>query len=111
MATYKWHSLPRVQLAVLWEGIESLFPISAELSFRISLYTALFLAGDDKSVAKQVFENTKELYNARSAAVHGGKIKGNEATIVAKSADLLNQLIRKCAEKRSIPQINNLLFK
>ena len=32
--------MPRVQLAILWAGIESLFRINNELSFRISLYIA-----------------------------------------------------------------------
>lgn len=41
MASYKWHSMPRVQLAVLWSGIEALFEVSTEISFRISLYLAM----------------------------------------------------------------------
>ena len=42
MASYKWHSMPRVQLAILWSGMEALFEASAEISFRISLYIANF---------------------------------------------------------------------
>ena len=39
MVSYRWHSLPRVQLAILWSGIEALFQVSTEISFRISLYS------------------------------------------------------------------------
>src|ERR1017187_2929102 len=43
LATYRWHSLPRVQLAVLWAGIEGLFGVESEIVFRLSLYAARFL--------------------------------------------------------------------
>ena len=33
MSTYLWHTLPRVQLAILWSGIEALFDINSEISF------------------------------------------------------------------------------
>src|ERR1044071_6298538 len=47
LATYRWHSLPRVQLAVLWAGIEGLFGVESELVFRLSLYAARFLEPND----------------------------------------------------------------
>ena len=38
LASYRWHSMPRVQMAIIWSGIEALFQASTEISFRISLY-------------------------------------------------------------------------
>ena len=110
MASYKWHSMPRVQLAILWSGIEALFEASTEISFRISLYIANFLAGGNAVEAKQLFKKTKKLYASRSAAVHGGKIKGELSDFVAESATLLNRIIRRCAELGSLPDTESLVF-
>lgn len=110
MATYRWHSIPRVQLAILWAGIESLFGISSELSFRISLYVSKFLAGDNKDKVKDIFDETKKLYKAQTSAVHGDNIKGDLGSLVNKSATLLNRLIVKCIMKNELPDADNLTF-
>ena len=110
MASYKWHSMPRVQLAILWSGIEALFEASTEISFRISLYIANFLAGENVAEAKIIFDETRKLYNSRSAAVHGGKIKGDLHDFVEESATLLNRIIRRCAELGALPDIKRLTF-
>jgi hypothetical protein len=110
MASYTWHSMPRVQLAILWSGIEALFEASTEISFRISLYIANFLAGDNATRAKELFERTRKLYSSRSAAVHGGKIKGEIDDLVSDSAALLNQIIRRCAELGALPNTSELVF-
>ena len=110
MASYKWHSMPRVQLAILWSGIEALFEVSTEISFRISLYLANFLAGGDTAKAKALFSKTRKLYSSRSAAVHGGKIKGDLDNLVSESASLLNSLIRRCAELGALPDTEDLVF-
>lgn len=110
MASYKWHSMPRVQLAILWSGIEALFEAKTEISFRISLYIANFLECNDTEKAKELFLNTKKLYNSRSSAVHGGKIKGDIRVLVSESAILLNRIIRRCAEIQSLPNTEELVF-
>ena len=110
LATYKWHNLPRVQMAILWAGIEALFNISSELSFRTSLYVSKFLGNGRKETEKKIFEDTKNLYKIRSSAVHGSKIKGDAALPVEKSALLLNSLIKKCIELKSLPSIDELPF-
>lgn len=110
MASYRWHSMPRVQLAILWSGIESLFNVSTEVSFRVSLYIARFLAGQDDIKANEIFKKTKKLYNIRSSAVHGNKIKDDISSFVEESALLLNQLIKRCAEIGELPDIDKLIF-
>ena len=110
MSTYLWHSLPRVQIAILWSGIESLFNVSTEISFRLSLCIANFLSENDKEKAKEIFTKVRKLYNLRSAAVHGNKMKGDINQIVQDSADLLSALIKKCAELETLPDKDNLIF-
>lgn len=50
------------------------------------------------------------MYSLRSSAVHGNKTKDNLENAVAESADLLNRILRRCAETRSFPNVNNLVF-
>lgn len=110
LASYRWHSMPRVQLAIIWSGIESLFNVSTEVSFRVSLYIAFFLSNQDKKKAKEIYSETKKIYNSRSAAVHGNKMKDNIDSVVIQSANLLNMIIKHCAEIGSLPETDNLLF-
>ncbi len=110
MASYQWHSVPRVQLAILWSGIESLFNVSTEVSFRISLYIANFLT-DTTEQAKELFQQVRRLYSARSTAVHGNKIKNNLEDMVQESASLLNRILRCCAERNSLPNMDDLVFR
>ena len=109
MASYRWHSVPRVQLAVIWSGIESLFNVNTEVSFRISLYIANFLS-DNEAEAKQIFKQVRKMYSLRSSAVHGNKTKDNLESAVVESADLLNRILRRCAETGSLPDVDNLVF-
>lgn len=109
MASYRWHSVPRVQLAVLWSGIESLFNINTEVSFRISLYIAHFL-GENNAQAKLIFNQVRKMYSLRSSAVHGNKTKDNLENAVIESADLLNQILRRCAKTKSLPNVDDLVF-
>lgn len=110
MASYKWHSMPRVQLAILWSGIEALFKSNTEIRFRISLYIANYLEGNDVEKAKELFKKIKKLYDSRSAAVHGGKIKDDIGDLAMQSALLLNRIIRRCAELGSLPDTEKLVF-
>ena len=110
MSTYFWHSLPRVQLAIIWSGIESLFNVNTELSFRISLYIANFLFSNNITKAKEQFDRIKKIYGYRSAAVHGNSMKGNITDIISESALLLNRLIKKCAELNALPDVSELAF-
>jgi hypothetical protein len=110
LATYRWHSLPRAQLALIWAGIEGLFGVDSEIVFRVSLYSAKFLAADDPEQQRVIFNDIKRLYGVRSKAVHGGKLKGDPLSSVAESASLLSRLIRTCIERRSPPVIDALVL-
>ncbi|MGN1273578.1 MAG: hypothetical protein ACI4UF_03215, partial [Thermoguttaceae bacterium] len=103
MASYKWHSMPRVQLAILWSGIEALFDVRWDIRSRLSSYVANYLAGGDAEKVQEIIDRVKKLYNTRCEAVHGSKIKGDVGDLIAKSAHLLNLIIRRCAEYGSLP--------
>lgn len=109
LASYRWHSMSRVQLAVLWAGIEGMFGVSSEVRFRASLYIARFLHPQEHERRRDEFESVKKLYNSRSAAVHGSKIKGDITDAVTESQAILRQLVRKCAERNSLPVENELV--
>jgi hypothetical protein len=109
LATYHWHSLPRAQLALLWAGIEGIFGVDSEIAFRVSLYTAKFIAPDDKLAQQRIFSDVKQLYSVRSKAVHGGRLKGDPGVSVAKSVELLSKLIVTCIERGLLPQADQLI--
>lgn len=109
LATYRWHSMPRVQMAILWAGIEGMFGASSEIRFRISLYIARFLHPENIERQRTVFNSIKKLYDSRSAAVHGSKIKGDTSIVVSESAEILCQLLRQSTESRSMPDENELV--
>jgi hypothetical protein len=109
LATYHWHSLPRAQLALLWAGIEGLFGVDSEVVFRVSLYTAKFLAPGNMDQQRKIFADVKRLYGARSKAVHGGKLKGDPHGSVAESVELLRRLITACIERNCLPSSEDLV--
>jgi len=65
----------RSAIARLWSGIESLFGLSTELVYRVSLLASSVLAprGPDRLAA---FKRVKETYGIRSKAVHGEPVDG-----------------------------------
>jgi len=51
------------------------------------------------------------MYSSRSSAVHGNKTKDNLESEVVNSANLLNQILRRCAELNELPDVENLMFR
>lgn len=109
LATFRWHSVVRSQLALIWSGIEALFGIDSEIVFRVSLYIARFLEPDDQAKRSHLFTKVKQLYKQRSKAVHGAKVKGDIQSAVKESSDLLGRLIRRCAELNQLPDTDSLV--
>jgi Apea-like HEPN len=92
--------------------LESLFStVEQELSFRLSLRVATFLA-DENAKRKQLFEEAKDVYRIRSKVVHGAKIhKDSEtAAIILVDGVLPNaeRLARKCLAKVLEMQVENI---
>jgi len=109
LASYRWHAMPRIKIAVLWAGIEGMFGASSEIRFRISLYISRLLHPNDAEKRKVTFEAVKKLYNSRSSSVHGSKIKGDLTQAVEDSANLLKELIQQSIENRAIPNEQELV--
>lgn len=63
--------------ASLWSGIEALFGVQQELSFRIALYVAAFVEPRGQG-RFELYRHVKKLYGARSKAVHGAKMTDAE---------------------------------
>lgn len=109
MASYRWHTMPRVRMAILWAGIEGLFGATSEIRFRLSVCTARFLHPGDEGARNATFNDVKRLYNTRSKAVHGSKTKNAINDEVKESAALLCQLLLRCIEVGSLPDEKDLL--
>lgn len=93
----------RAAISRLWAGIESLFGISAELIYRISMYSAALLAERGAERTKQ-YNQTKKLYGVRSKAVHGDKLSDDQlAHAVAGSFDLLRGLLLHSINRGRVP--------
>jgi hypothetical protein len=93
---------PRAAIARLWAGIESLFNISSELVFRISLMasTVLDSRGPERLTA---FKHVKKLYGLRSKAVHGDPISEDLLYgAMNDSFDLLRKLLIDAVVRGSV---------
>lgn len=55
------------------------------------------------------FELVKKLYNSRSSAVHGAKVKGDIKQSVETSAELLKELIHQSIIDRAMPNEDDLV--
>lgn len=99
----KWIPAPASQMAIIWSGIESLFGIKSELTFRISYEAAVLL-----DIGLEGYKKIKKLYNERSRAVHSNSQIDN--SIVQESAELLRSLVLKCSILGSLPKEEALLF-
>ncbi|MFP1629555.1 hypothetical protein ACLB9X_31320 [Streptomyces sp. 5K101] len=93
----------RTAVARIWSGIESLFDVQNELSFRLSMYAAVLIA-DDIEERAEVQARFKRLYGLRSKAVHGAKIEDAKlAETLEASWRLLRDLLISCI--RSGPSV------
>lgn len=102
--SYKWISADTSQMAIIWSGIEALFGVQSELSFRLSYEASVFL-----DLGIDGFKQIKKLYTERSKAVHSRSPISSKA--VSESAELLRSLIIKCSELKCLPSEEALLFR
>ena len=74
-----YQSNSRTSLTLLWAGIESLFELQNELSFRLSIYIAS-LIGKNGIEKIDLYRKIKKMYAIRSKCVHGSKV--NESIVI-----------------------------
>lgn len=86
----------RTAVARIWSGIESLFDVQNELSFRLSMYAAAFIS-DDIGERIAIQAKFKRLYALRSKAVHGAKMEDAKLReMLSSSWSLLRDLLLAC---------------
>jgi hypothetical protein len=98
----------RAAISRLWAGIESLFGISAELVYRLSLFGSIGLAarGEDRL---QAFRRIKASYGIRSKAVHGEPLTQEKLTSgMHESFDILRALLLYCVLIGGVPTEDDL---
>ena len=118
---FAFHNCRKLKKIALFDSIDDYYDgvcrqcdnlEEVEITVNNSWYEVIrnFLADNDNTVAKEIFNETKKLYNKRSSAVHGNKMKENIEDAVFDSASLLNRIVRHCAEVGYLPDVDNLLF-
>ena len=91
-----------IQLSIVWGGIESMFLIERGIKQKLAKAASRFLNNDDSMI-----NDLKTLYEYRCKAVH--EYKNIEHEVLRSSVSLLYQLIKKCIETKSIPNVEALL--
>jgi hypothetical protein len=110
-ALTSFHCIPYggVCLVVAWGGLEALFGVDQEISFRLCLYIANFLASGDDRYAK--FEKLRRSYDDRSRVAHGAATKAKAVHEHATfTRDVLRACLAKCIETNSFPNAKELIF-
>ena len=93
-----------MKAAQLWVGIEAIFEVQFEISYKLPLLAALMLQprGED---CKQLRNRIKKLYSQRSKAVHGQEFK-NAKQHVHEVRQLLAMLLAIIIEDGHLPTKN-----
>lgn len=110
-ALTSFHCVPyaSIGLLVAWSGLEAVFGVDQEISFRLSLYIANFLNfGDDR---KSEFEKLRRSYDDRSRVAHGAATKAKALSENAiYTRDVLRACLMKCVEAGTFPNARDLVF-
>jgi hypothetical protein len=102
LCTHHHHPSYRMMAAVLWSGVEALFGINAELSFRIACFIATTLEPRG-SGRRDLY------YGTRSKAVHGANVKEGELKEhIIQVRQLLSRLLCCFTEGGRIPSASEL---
>jgi len=100
---------PSRRLLVAWSGLEALFGVDQEISFRLSLYISNFLKSDvDRYVE---FEKLRRSYDDRSRVAHGAATRAKAVDdYAAYTRDILRRCLVKCIETGAFPNPRELIF-
>lgn len=113
LTTHHQQTNDRMMAAILWSGIESLFSIQTELTFRISAFIAALLESPGVG-RRDLYGRVKKLYGVRSKAVHGAKLTAQQLhEHVVEVRELLSRLLCLAVEQGKVfteQQVENALF-
>lgn len=101
LCSYLHTERDRMKAAQLWVGIEAIFEVQFEISYRLPLLAALMLKPRGPG-CKQLRDDIKKLYNQRSKAIHGQEFK-NAKEHVHEVRQLLASLLTKIIEDGDLP--------
>ena len=100
---------PSIRLLVAWSGLEALFGVDQEISFKLSLFVTNFLKSEVDRYSE--FEKLRRSYDDRSRVAHGAATKakavGEHATY---TRDMLRACLAKCIETNAFPNPKQLVF-
>lgn len=101
LCSYLHTERDRMKAAQLWVGIEAIFEVQFEISYRLPLLAALMLQprGED---CKLLRNRIKKLYSQRSKAIHGQEFKDAKQH-VTDVRQLLASLLSKIIEGGHLP--------
>ncbi len=97
LCTYMMASSERMKIAQLWAGIEAIFDIQHELSYRLATVCAKLLGGSGPD-AKKKYKDVKNLYGERSKVIHGKQLHRDPTTNKQKVQQHVNQVRTLLAE-------------
>lgn len=98
----------RMMAAQLWAGVEAIFRVQHEISYRLPLLAALLLEERGPG-CRDLRGRIKKLYNERSKAVHGGKISEEKLRKhVAETRALLARLLCSIIMRGEMPSDTEL---
>jgi hypothetical protein len=113
LCTYMLASNDRMKVAQLWAGIEAIFGIEHELSYRLATLSAKFLGGETSLECRKVYADIKSLYGERSKIIHGKQLAKKKETHESKVRDhitrirsRLSQLLTKLIARGSVPSMD-----
>lgn len=106
LCSYLHTERDRMKAAQLWVGIEAIFEVQFEISYRLPLLAALMLQPRGPG-CKVLRDQIKKLYNERSRAIHGQEFK-NAKEHVHEVRKLLARLLTKIIEDGRLPSKEDL---
>lgn len=101
LCSYLHTERDRMKAAQLWVGIESIFEVQYEISYRLPLLAALMLQPRGEG-CKDLRDHVKKLYGQRSKAIHGQEFKDAKPH-VRDVRELLARLLTKIVEEGHLP--------
>jgi hypothetical protein len=110
-ALTSFHCIPYSStcLLVAWSGLEALFGVDQEISFRLSLYVTNFLRSGDERHSE--FQKLRQSYDDRSRVAHGAATKAKALREHATyTRDMLRACLAKCIETDAFPNPKQLIF-
>ena len=108
LCMYNHQSNLRMAAAMLWSGIEALFGIKGELTYRLAAYIAALLESPGPA-RYELFCGVRKQYNIRSRIVHGdtsdlGAIRDH----VVVTREILSRLICRITQDQGVPSTEAL---